>query len=56
MAYFSRAVAYFYKKEYEEAWADVYRAQNLEYKVSPEFLKALRQASGRQEYTATALN
>jgi tetratricopeptide (TPR) repeat protein len=49
MAYFSRAVAYFYKKEYEEAWDDVYRAQNLEYKVSPEFLKALRQASGRQE-------
>jgi hypothetical protein len=49
MAFNNRGVAYFYKKEYEKAWNDVYRAQNLGYIVHPRFLKALREASGRKE-------
>ncbi|UCB48645.1 MAG: tetratricopeptide repeat protein [Deltaproteobacteria bacterium] len=48
MAYNIRAVAYFYKKEFDKSWDDVYEAQNLGYPVRPEFLKALREASGRE--------
>ena len=48
-AYKNRATAYFHEREYEKAWDDVYRAQDLGYNVSPEFIEALRQASGRQE-------
>jgi tetratricopeptide (TPR) repeat protein len=47
--YANRGVAYFIIKEYEEAWDDVYTAQNLGYKVPPRFLKVLREASGRQQ-------
>jgi len=48
-AYNNRGVAYFCIKEYEKAWDDVHKAQNLGYNVHPEFLKVLREASGRQE-------
>jgi tetratricopeptide (TPR) repeat protein len=48
-AYLYRGVSYFYKKEYEKAWDDVHKAQNLGLQVHPEILKALRDASGRQE-------
>jgi tetratricopeptide (TPR) repeat protein len=48
-AYKNRGMAYFYKREYEKAWDDVYKAQNLGYNVNPEFINALRQASGRHE-------
>ena len=48
MAYNIRAVAYFFKREFEKSWDDVYKAQNLGYPVRPEFLKALREASGRE--------
>ena len=46
-AYVNRGVAYYYKKEYDKAWEDVHKAQGLGYQVPPEFLKALREASGR---------
>jgi hypothetical protein len=49
MAFSNRGIAYFYKKEYDEAWDDVYKAKNLGYKVNSRFLKALRQASGREK-------
>ena len=48
-AYNNRAVAYYFKKEYDEAWEDVHKAQRLGYQVNPGFLKALREASGRQK-------
>ena len=48
MAYNIRAVAYFFKREFDRAWDDVYKAQNLGHPVRPEFLEALREASGRE--------
>ena len=48
-AYLYRGVSYFYKKEYEKAWNDVHKVQNLGLQVDPEFLKALREASGIQK-------
>lgn len=47
-AYYNRGVDYYDKKEYDRAWEDVYKAQGLGFKVHPEFLNALRKASGRQ--------
>ncbi|MFZ3090716.1 MAG: tetratricopeptide repeat protein [Nitrospirota bacterium] len=47
-AYYNRGVAYYLKQEYDRAWEDVYKAQGLGYKVHPEFLNDLRNASGRQ--------
>ena len=48
-AYNNRGVAYFFKREYEKAWDDVHKAEGLGWQVHPEFLKALREASGRQK-------
>ena len=48
-AYYNRGNAYFHKKEYEKSWDDVYKAQNLGYKVSSEFLRDLHKASGREK-------
>lgn len=47
-AYNMQSLAYYAKKEYDKAWEDVNKAQSLGYKVKPEFLNALRKASGRQ--------
>ena len=49
MAYTNRAVAYYYKGKYTKAWEDIYKAQSLGIQIHPEFLKDLREASGRQE-------
>ena len=48
MAYNNRGAAYFYIKEYENAWNDVKKAQALGYKIDPKFLEMLRKASGRE--------
>jgi Flp pilus assembly protein TadD len=48
-AYNNRGIACYHKGEYDKAWDDIYKAQSLGYQVHPEFLKALRAASGRQE-------
>jgi len=47
-AYNLRAVTYYYQGEDAKAWEDVHKAQSLGYQCTPEFLKALREASGRQ--------
>jgi tetratricopeptide (TPR) repeat protein len=47
-AILSRGVANYYKGEYGKAWEDVHKVQSLGYQVHPGFLKALREASGRQ--------
>ena len=36
-AYKNRGIVYFYQKKFEEAWNDVHTAQNLGYKVHPDF-------------------
>lgn len=43
-----RALIYYIKKEYDKAWEDVHNAESLGQEVRPEFLKALREASGRK--------
>jgi tetratricopeptide (TPR) repeat protein len=48
-AYNNRAVAYFLKKEYNLAWADVHNAEYFGYDVDPNFLEDLKKLSGRQE-------
>jgi len=42
-------VAYARKGRYDKAWGDVHKAQDLGLKIHPEFLNALRKASGRQK-------
>lgn len=48
-AYNDRAVTYCSKKEYNKAWADVHKAEELGYKVNPDFLIDLKKASGREK-------
>ena len=47
--YNNRAVTYYLQEQYDKAWEDVYKAQSLGKQVHPGFIKALREASGRQE-------
>ena len=49
LAYNNRAVVYYTIREYDKAWKDVHKAQKLGYQVNPEFIQALRGASGRNE-------
>ena len=48
-AYYNRAVAYFYKKDYEQCWRDVHKAESLDYSFSPDFIESLKKASGREK-------
>jgi len=50
LAYYNRGRTYYFKKdkEYDKSWNDIKKAQDLGYKVPPEFLDDLRKASGRQ--------
>ena len=48
-AHINRGTVYFYIKKYDNAWRDVNMAQALGYKISPVFLKMLREASGRDK-------
>ena len=48
-AYNNRGFAYYSKGKYDKAWEDVHKAESLGYQVDLEFLKDLREASGRQE-------
>jgi len=46
-AYNNRAVAYYQLKEFDNAWDDLHKAENLGYEVNPGFINALKQATGR---------
>lgn len=46
-AYCNRAVAYYFRREYDNAWADVKNCHRLGGQVPPGFLAELRKASGR---------
>ena len=47
-AYHNRGIIYYVKKEYDKTWEDVHKVQSLGHHVHPEFLKALREDSGRE--------
>ncbi len=47
--YVNRAICYYYKREYDKTWKDVHKAESLGEQVHQGFLKALREASGRQQ-------
>jgi tetratricopeptide (TPR) repeat protein len=48
-AYYNRALAYFYKNDYEKCWEDVHKAESLGCKFNARFLKSLKRASHREE-------
>lgn len=47
-AYANRAEAYFLRQEYDKSWEDVHKREASGHKVSIEFLKELKKASGRE--------
>jgi tetratricopeptide (TPR) repeat protein len=47
-AYVSRGRGYYYRGEYDKSWEDIKKAQDLGYKIPPEFLDDLRRASERK--------
>jgi len=48
-SYYNRAMAYFYKKNYEQCWQDVHMAESLGSSFSAEFIKSLKSASQREK-------
>ena len=46
--YWGRAIVYYSLQQYDKAWADVHKARSLGSEPAPEFLSALRAASGRE--------
>jgi tetratricopeptide (TPR) repeat protein len=49
LAYNNRSVIYFKKQEYNKSWEDVRKMQILGREVQPEFIKQLKEASGREK-------
>ena len=48
-AYNNRGGAYYRIGQLDQAWEDVHKAQDLGFKINPQFLKNLREASGKQK-------
>lgn len=48
-AYYNRAIAYFYKKDYSASWNDVRKAESLGVKFNEDFICQLKKASGREK-------
>lgn len=48
-AYFCRGSAYYFKEEYDKCLSDMNKAQELGYKIIPEFFEELLEALGRQK-------
>jgi tetratricopeptide (TPR) repeat protein len=48
-AYYNRARAYYFKKEYDKSWDDIKKTQDSGYKIPAEFLEGLRKASRREK-------
>jgi tetratricopeptide (TPR) repeat protein len=48
-AYYNRAIAYFYKKSYDQSWQDVHKAQSLGYQFKADFIESLKKASKREK-------
>jgi len=47
--YWGRALVYYYKKDYKNTWADIYKAEEFGFQVPPAFLSELRKVSGREK-------
>ena len=47
-AYYNRSVADTSKREYDKAWSDLHKAEELGEEARPDFLRKLRNCSGRQ--------
>ena len=50
--YYNRALAYFYKKDYDKSWKDIHEAKRLGIEVNQRFLELvdkLKKASGREK-------
>jgi len=45
-AYYNRAIAYYYKKDYKKSWQDVHTAEALGSTFKPSFIQELKKASG----------
>ena len=51
-AYYNRAVAYFYKNDYDKSWQDIHKAEALGINIDVKFIELvvkLKQASGRDK-------
>jgi len=51
-AYYNRAAAYYYKKEFDSSWQDIHKAQDLGMKDDPvviDLTAKLKKASGREK-------
>ena len=48
LAYQNRAAAYYYLKDFDKAWEDVHKAQELGAEIAAGFLKNLQEASRRE--------
>ena len=46
-AYYNRAKAYYYIRDYEKSWQDVHKAESLGLKFNLEFIEQLEKASGQ---------
>jgi len=49
MAYHNRALAYFFMNNFEKAWEDVDKAQDMGFEINSKFIDALLQASGNEK-------
>ncbi len=47
-AYYNRAIAYFYRNNYERCWQDVHKAESLGLKFKPDFIRVLKKVSKRE--------
>ena len=48
-AYWNLAVAYFYKKDYDLSWDNLYKAESMGYKFDASFKESLKKASKREK-------
>jgi tetratricopeptide (TPR) repeat protein len=48
-AYYNRAITYFEQKDFDKAWENLHKAESLGRKVNPEFIRALKKASGSEK-------
>mgnify|MGYP001594969327 CR=1 FL=1 len=48
-AYYHRSVAYYDKKEYDNSWRDLHKAEEYGFEAKLEFIKELKNKSGREK-------
>ena len=51
-AYYNRAAAYYYKKDYDKSWQDIHKAEQLGINIDAKFIdlvEKLKKSSGREQ-------